>query len=199
MKNSWKKSYISLVGTGVILFLAGCAHYRAKPLPQLVNTVKSKGVYMAYRTLDKTDCCTYFDRDIIKQGYQPLQLTIINNTGATFTVSENSLSLPIAPVDMVAKEVHTSTAGRAAGYGAAALLCCLFVIPAIADGIGSSEANEQLDTDFANKALRFNGTLKPHMTVNGVVFVPKEHFSENFTFTLVNAKNGQELILESVA
>ena len=209
MKNSWnkilnmlvklgKKTCVVLLGTGMLL-LTGCAHYKARPLPRLINTVSDKGVYLAYRALDKADCKTYFDRDIIKKGYRPLQLTIINNTDATYTVSESSLSLPLVPVDVVAKEVHTSTAGRAAGYGTAALFCCLFVIPAIADGIGSAEANEQLDVDFSNKTLRFNGIIRPHMTLNGVVFVPQEQFSEDFILTLFDAKNGTPLILKSIA
>ena len=192
-------TFTTMAITSALLLVTGCAHYKARPLPRLANTVSDKGVYLAYRKFDKADCKTYFDRDVIKRGFQPLQLTIINNTDITYTVSESSFSLPLVPVDAVAQEVHTSTAGRAAGYGAAALFCCLFVIPAIADGIGSAEANEQLDVDFSNKTLRFNGIIRPGMTLNGVVFIPKEQFSEDFTLTLFNAKDGKQLVLESIA
>jgi hypothetical protein len=187
--------------SGALLLIAGCAHYNAIPLKWLEDSTSTKkGVTLSYKVFTKADCKKYLGRDILKRKYQPLQLTIVNNTNDTYTISHNSLSLPTASIEAVAKKVHTSTVGRAVGYGAAAILTCgLFAIPAIVDGIGSAEANEQLDDDFATKAFRLDGALKPHTMVNGIVFVAREAFDENFTLTLYNEKNGQVLVLNSLS
>lgn len=195
--------FATTIAAGLLLFLAGCAKYNAIPLQRIEGkSAKSakKKVSLAYHVFNKADCKKYLDRDVLKKGYQPLQITIVNNTDATYTISSESLSLPTASADVVAQKVHTSTAGRAAGYGAAAVLTFgLFAIPAIVDGIGSAESNKQLDTDFSSKAFRLDGVLKPHSVLNGVVFVARESFSEDFTFTLKNAKTEQPLVLRSLS
>lgn len=183
---------------GSMLFLAGCADYKALPLQRIDYKGKKQGVTMSYRVFNKADCRKYLGRDVLKKGYQPIQITICNNTDESYVISPSSFSLPVAPVELVAQRVHTSTVGRAVGYGAAAWLTCgLLVIPAIVDGIGSAEANEQLDIDFASKTLSLDGVLRPHQVLNGIVFVAKGTFTEDFTFALMNAESKKELTLSS--
>jgi hypothetical protein len=96
----------------------------------------------------------------------------------------------------VATRVHTNTVGRAVGYSVAGLFIWPFIIPAIVDGIGSAEANEQLDADFAQKALR-SQTVKPHATANGVIFVSCDDDCDDFTLTVTDQSN-QRFVLSPI-
>jgi hypothetical protein len=106
-------------------------------------------VKVAAKAFDKMDCKRYLDRDVIKKGYQPVQLFIQNNSDKNYLLSLNRLSLPYVRPEEVARTVHTSTMGRILGYGIPGIVIAWpLIIPAVVDGVKSSEANEALDKDF---------------------------------------------------
>jgi len=193
------KNYLFLVSVIALITLAGCAHYRAHPLKKLVTPpVKTthQAIAFSHHALSKGECMLYLDRDVLAKGYQPVHITFTNNSKNYFTLSKENFSLPYANSDDVAKLVHTNTAGRAAGYGVVGLFIWPFIIPAVVDGIGSSEANHQLDADFAGKALR-NQIVAPYSTVHGLIFVPKNEFDANFTMSVTNQETGTSYTLSS--
>lgn len=200
-----KNSFFSILAAIGLITLAGCARYKAHPLRKLVTKTSSKSteqtVSFASHALSKGECKHYLDRDLIKKGYQPVLMTFNNNSDRYLTLSKENFSLPCASADEVAKTVHTNTTGRAVGYGVAAFVCMPLIIPTIAfgtsaivDGIGSSEANHELDADFAHKALQ-NQIIAPRGTVSGLVFVPTCEFSENFSLTLLDQETGDRFAL----
>lgn len=140
---------------------------------------------MAHKRFNKQDCLTYLDRNVIAQGYQPIHITMANNSEKTFHFDPMNISLPTAPYYQVADLVHTSTKGRVLGYGIASLVFWPFLIPAVVDGLGSAEANKQLDIDFANKSLSC-GILYAWNFLNGLIFVPFEYAAQHFEITLVD-------------
>ena len=172
----------SLVSTTVLLaLLCGCASYNAASLNTLsTDIVKSSdsndNLMVVAKAFDKRDCKTYLDRDVIGKGYQPVQLLIQNDSAKNYSFSLSGISLTCARPEEVARKVHTSTVGRAVGYGAASLIfwplaipavvgitasyvaTSLIIwplaIPAIVDGVKSSNANEALDKDFLAKTAR---------------------------------------------
>lgn len=173
-----------------ILLLPGCAHYRARPIGKLYTGIATKTkqeqyITFAYHIFNHSDCKLYLDRDVISKGYLPVHITLTNHTNRHLYVSLKSFSFPCMPAEVVAQKVHTSTAKRAAGYGIASLFIWPFLIPAIIDGIGSSEANKLLDMDFTNKALN-DQIMTPFSMINGLVFVPYNDFHKNFTFTVID-------------
>lgn len=196
--NRQTKLFTAVLAVGSLLLLAGCAKYKATPLPQLSVYSDKKGVSLAHRAFNVTESKMYLGRDIQKKGFQPVQLTITNNTDRSYQITPSSLSMPIANADYVAHKAHTNTTGRAVGYGTAAVLSCgLFAIPAIVDGIGSSKANKQLDMDYCSKMLRLDTVIRPHSTLSGVVFVARGAYTNDFTFTISDADSGKKLVLRS--
>jgi hypothetical protein len=97
------------------------------------------------------DCDRYLDRNVIVEGYQPVQLYFQNDSDKSYLFSLNRIGLTVARPEEVAQKVHTSTAGRAFGYGVGALILWPLAIPAILDGIGSAKANKSLDSDFLGR------------------------------------------------
>jgi len=177
------------------LTLTSCASYRASalciPSPDLLqNTAQTDKIKIVSKTFSKEDCYQFLDRNVLVKGYQPVQLYIQNNSGESYNFSLERISLPIASPDEVAEKVHTSTVGRAVGYGAGALILWPLAIPAIVDGVGSHNANEALDRDFTSKAAR-NMVLFPYSSLNMIVFVPIQGYQDSFSLTLVNQKTAK--------
>jgi hypothetical protein len=174
----------------VSVSLYGCASYKSKPLPNLqpefaTYSENIENVTLAFKALSKKECKQYFDRDIIGKGYQPVLTTIVNETDRHILFSPDGLSIPVCSPQEVAEKCHTSTAGRAAGYGVGALFIWPLVIPAIVDGAKSSNANTQLDRDFSEKSMG-QMVIGPHATHNGVIFFSNKEYQESFTVKLLD-------------
>ncbi len=172
-----------------LLFLAGCASYKASSLTSLDSEVvltSPQGELVAVaKAFDRIECKRYLDRDVLRAGYQPVQLVIQNNSDKDYVLSLDRISLPVARPEEVAERVHTSTVGRAVGYGVAGLLIWPFFIPAVVDGFKSAEANESLDNDFAAKAAK-DRTIGAYSRMNGLLFVPVRGYKNDFTVTLID-------------
>lgn len=191
---------LSLLAYICILF-SSCAKYNAKPLNKLsteilFNEEQEEAVSFAYKIFNKKDCKKYLDRNVISKGYVPIQITFTNNSKRSLHLSLTNFSLPHAFPEQVSKTVHTSTAKRALGYGIIGLFIWPFLIPAIIDGLGSSEANSELDCDFRRKVLR-DQLINPWDTVNGLIFVPQEDFRRDFIFTLTDSNNSERFVFAS--
>jgi len=187
------------VSCGLLLALTGCAAYKARPLLRLTPsgaTLKKDSITFAHRAFTRKDCKKYLDRDVIKKGYQPIHISIVNNTNRSVYFSRNNISLVSVDADDVAQLVHTNTAGRAAGYGVAALFILPLAIPAIVDGVGSAEANKKLDADFASKVL-CDQTIGPRETLNGLIFVPVETYNPDFEIRLIDTETSDPIVLRA--
>ena len=190
--------FLSIVlGIIGICFLSGCAHYKTQPLNQLTTRSSKKNtqsICFANDILTKNDCKKYLDRNVIRKGYQPVQITVTNNTNRCLKLSKANISLPQTPALEIVKKVHTSTVTRATSYGIASLILWPMVIPAIVDGVGSSQANQKLDQDFAKKELA-DQVISPFNTINGLIFVPVEKFDSKFSITLIDAQTNERFTL----
>lgn len=182
----------------LVSLLASCASYQATPLDPLVvetsrqsRVEKKSNVLIAAKAYSKQECKSYLDRDVIAKGYQPIQLYIQNNSDQSYLFSLNRLDLPCARAEEVASKVHTSTVGRVLGYGVpGVILLWPLIIPAVVDGIKSSEANEALDNDFSSKIAK-DQTLFPYSRLNKIIFVPVHAMQSSFNMTLIDQESGQ--------
>jgi hypothetical protein len=177
------------------MVLGSCASYEAialgNPSKELLQFLDGKeGVGVVAKELSRDDCNKYFDRDVIAEGYQPVQLYIHNNSKKNYAFSLNRIELPLAKAEEVAQKVHTSTVGRAVGYSVGALLLWPLAIPAIVDGIGSARANDELDRDFTVKAAK-DQTVFAYSNVNTVIFVPIEEYRSDFTISLLDQDSNE--------
>lgn len=183
----------------VALLLPGCAKYRASSLRNLSSFPSSTSqgqeeISFKYRIFDVKDCIKYLGRNVIKKGYQPVQLTIYNNTPIAWSLL--SCSIECIPGEEVAESVHLSSINRAVGYGLAGFFISWpFGIAAAVDSTKAKKANRKLDRDFARKALRCQH-IAPHSSTNGLIFInPDECFEHNFSFTMTDTKTDQRVTL----
>ncbi len=185
---------------GALILLTGCASYNASTLSTLpaegaIQSAENSQVLVSWKTYDETDCKRYLGRNVISEGYMPIQLTIRNNTNDSMYFNPQNFNVPLASVNEVAGKAHTSTAGRVVGWGVGALFIPPLLIPAVYDGLKSSEANDLLDADYEAKALR-EQVIQPKSLFNGVVFVPQQYANQGIEMFLVNQKNHEKLIFK---
>lgn len=186
---------IYLLIAATLVGLSGCARYKAQPLKTLMRRPKAdQSLSFEYKAFTTRECVRYLGRNVLAQGYQPIQITFTNNTDRYIRISPKNFSFASITPQEVAQRVHTNTAGRAIGYGVAGLFIWPFLIPAVVDSIGSAEANEQLDADFSYKALR-SQTIKPYSSANGIIFAASDDFDESFTFTVIDQESNQRFML----
>ena len=190
-----KKTCLSL-GVAASILLTGCASYQSNTLsaldPECVREYPEiEGVSIGCKAYSKEDCFTFLDRDVIAKGYQPIQLTFQNNTDNRYVFSIGGVSLPCTNPETVASTVHTNTAGRVIGYSVGGLLFWPLFIPAVVDGIGSSNANKELDKDFYDKAKE-RLVIHPKGFSKTLLFVPRAQFAPVFDVTLIEEESGKE-------
>ena len=152
-----------------------------------------KDVVATAKAFNKSDCKRYLDRDVIAEGYQPIQLYIENKSDKPYSFALSRVSLPVAQPEEVAQTVHTSTVGRAVGYGVGAIFLWPLAIPAIVDGVKSAEANDHLDVDYSSKAAR-DQVIQPHSHFNKLLFVPVNGYQSSFTVTLMDQNSNTKAI-----
>lgn len=185
------------------LALTSCASYSASPLcnpsPDLIQVAsRNEGISVASKAFNRADCNRFLDRDVLAEGYQPVQIYIQNDSDKNYIFSLNRITLPVARPEEVAEKVHTSTVGRAAGYGVGALILWPLAIPAIVDGIKSSDANDALDNDFVAKAAR-DQVIFPHSRINAIIFVPVHAYQNSYTLTLIDQESRQPQVFNVIS
>ena len=108
-------------------------------------------------------------------------------------MSPSNCNIVLPSPHEVARKVHTSTTLRVLGWGIPGIAVWPLLIPAVYDGIQSKDANKALDQEYLAKAVK-EGTIQPHSSANGVVFVPKEQASKPLEMILVNQKTNEKLV-----
>ncbi len=191
-----KRSMLGLVALLLTSGLTSCASYRASSLDSLSqalvfqqnNQPKKMDINGSAKAFNQDDCEKYLDRDLISAGYQPVQLYIENNSSKPYVFSTDWISLECASLEEVTEQVHTSTLGRVTGYAVASLFLSPFIIPAVVDGIKSSNANKSLDKDFSSKIAK-DTTIFPYSKMNKIIFVPIDKYESNFYINFVDAES----------
>lgn len=190
-----KKIALPAAIAAMLVFLASCASYTASPLNSLASEMvlihsSENDVVIGAKAFNRADCKRYLDRDVIAKGFQPVQLCIQNNSNKEYLFAIDRVGLSTARAEEVAERVHTSTVGRATGYGIGALFLWPLAIPAIVDGIKSANANDALDMDFSAKVAR-DQVIHRHSNFNKLIFIPVSEYQPTFTVTLIEQDSNQ--------
>lgn len=197
------KTTVSAIATLLapcLLFIGGCAKYnsqRLRPLqPAMIAQNAQEQVTFNYKALSKRECRKFLGKNVIKSGYQPVQITIENDSNRTLLFSPSDISIKTVPAEIVARKVYDRTTTRIVGWGISGLFIWPFLIPAIVDPIWSCEANQKLLLDYEDKAVA-ETSIRPGATLNGIVFVPVEEYRNYFTITLRDNRTNDLVVCKS--
>ncbi|MFA6527358.1 MAG: hypothetical protein WCT20_02960 [Candidatus Babeliales bacterium] len=184
----------------VVMAFSSCAKY--KPTPLGMGNVQGQtvdSITVGARALSETDCYAAFSRRILKKGYQPIQLLIVNDSDQSYILHAHNIGLELESTKVIASKLHLNTTGRVISWGAPAFFGLpIFLLPAIVEGVWSNEANKKLDLDFMQRTISHDTTLyiAPHSWVNRVLFVATEKMPSHFETTLINKQNNKALTFE---
>lgn len=191
---------LSLLTIAILSSSTGYARYKSMPLikdSRLGNVAQEESISLESKAFTAKDCKTFFNsKSILKKGYQPVQITVKNNSQSTVSISPSDLSFSCVAPQEVADTLHRSSKARGLGLGIPGMLGggLVFIIPAFVQGLGAHDYNDDMDADFANKALQPQ-VIAPGKTVSGVVFTTRESFSHDFTLTVKNESSKESLVL----
>lgn len=176
--------------------LSSCAKYTPKPLHQAAGsrTVKND-IAVSANMLSDDECFYYFSRHAGNKGYQPLLLTINNDTNDVLVLKGSDINLNMEKTEIVAKQLHLNTTKRVLTWGIFALFIWPFIIPAACDGLNSSSANKKLDKDFSDRVIDQSSQLviKPYSSVNKVIFLTPSNYRSIFELCLENQTNDESI------
>lgn len=176
--------------------LIGCAKYTPHSLQGTVGKAQEQDdVKVSAMLLTEQDCRYYFSRRVLEKGYQPIQLCIQNNSASSYIFDAARLNIQIKDRDVVVKALQLNTAKRVAQYAIPGIFMGIFLIPAIVEGVKSSQANKQLDRDFAHRVISSDSriVITPYSTFNKVMFVRADDMNHELMVELVCRKTKEKL------
>jgi hypothetical protein len=187
--------------------------------------LSKNGVTFQYKFFSKSDCKKYLGRkQVWDRGFRPIQIQIFNNTDKCLNLCTKNFSFPCIPFNQVADKVYFDTPRRILGWSAfgyfsggftygwlcpllffwhfTPITCTAFLAastiavftPLALDCFKSPKANKLLSDDYASKAI-IDQIIHPRSTVNGIVFVPKNHFNSNFSLILNDVASNEQFKL----
>ena len=179
----------------ITIVLSGCASYNATRMPSadvmsFSNHQEEDNLYVAVKFFNSNESKNVFGVSDVYNKYQPVYIAIDNKTKNTYEFYKSMLNVTSTPAEEVANKCGFNTAGRAVAYGIPGLLIWPFLIPAVVDGIGSSNANEKMNQDYSDKEIT-DGRIPPSGLLNGVMFLKKMKPCEDLTIKLKNVENGE--------
>lgn len=175
--------------------VSGCATYQAGRLPSsdvsaLSNSQDQDGLKVAVKFFDARESKQIFGVGKVAEKYQPVYIAIDNRTKSVYEFKKQDLNKPSVPSEEVAKTCGFNTAGRATAYGVAGLFIWPLLIPAVVDGVGSSNANQKMQSDFMYKEIH-DDRIQVNGLLNGVVFLDKMKDGEEIVVRLHNTENNE--------
>lgn len=171
----------------IVILTTSCLRYNALPLSDLSyvvsDSVHSDEVVLAAKAFTPIDCKSYLDRNVLRKGYQPVQLYIENNSEDDYRFSPNRVNLVCAKPKEVAKKMLARTSLDQSAYLHVNRSDLGMAVGLIFDHL-TIEANRKLYNDFLSKSV-VDRTILPHTNVNMLLFVPIKEYRSDFTVTLL--------------
>ncbi len=95
----------------LIISFSGCAKYKPHALLEPTgNYIEKDNVKASTALLTDKDCKYYFSKEIIKAGFQPVQIYIENNSNERLVLDALNINLPIEQRNYVARFLHYNEA-----------------------------------------------------------------------------------------
>ncbi|MBI2743245.1 MAG: hypothetical protein HYX48_04935 [Chlamydiales bacterium] len=157
--------------------------------------VESKGLTVTAKRYTSSESSDYLDQNLLKLGYQPIQITIQNNTSTTYELSRDGISLPTASPNRVALSISAKSLPRSIGLRVASMFFWPFMIPSTLDSIATMKTHYRIHKDYTAKSVKEKDeAIAPYSVFHRVIFVPKKGLKETLTVTLLPKEDREKAI-----
>lgn len=195
LKNILKLSFFIIFIFSSILFISSCETYRPEPLAykgSIVEPFRERGVHISAKLYDAEESKAYLDRDLLRVGFRPIQITIQNNTPHVYALSTKSTPEGFTEGRQIAKYVTLSAVPRAIALKVASIFFWPFMIPSAFDTILTFKAHQKMKKDYHAKSVKETEEwILPYSTVHRVLFLASKEPIENFPLLLKEQQTKQ--------
>jgi len=162
---------------------------REEAFTQNVVSVKAK-------VLSQKETQFYLKKDLHSHGYQPIWITIQNDTEKSYLLSEDGVDLPNSSSSQVAMRVSASSIPRSIALKVAGFFFWPFMIPSAIDGILTFHSHLNMRSSFYAKSIKeIDEEVLPHSIVHRVLFVGHDQKIDSFTVYLKESSGKKYLPL----
>jgi len=190
--NKKRPVLIAVLGLCAIIGFSGCSKrwltsHKRDYAPQYQET--KEGVSLRVRMVSPKESRERFGANLIYRGYQPLTLTIYNNTDDALLLRASSIDLPLERAKNVARSAHLNTfAITVAPACFSAIFYWPALIPVIGSGLWVASRNRTIMRKTKFSSLEGDAAIEilPHERVCRDIFVKVDAFSHFFSLHLFN-------------
>ncbi len=193
-KNLFKAVFFSTAIFSAFFFITEFEAYRPKIMPfvgSMAEPFREKGVHIQAKAYNSHDSQAYLSRDLLEQGFQPVQVTVQNNTAQGYFLSKKGVEAPHATTGEVTSHVIRSAIPRSIAFKVAGFFFWPLIIPGTIDSIMTFKNHSSLKKDYSAKSIKEEGEyIAPYSTMHRVLFIPQKDYSDTFTLHLQEQKTG---------
>jgi|GEM_PF-545152 len=188
---NYKKTIIILASLIAVFGLfTPWSNYKSSQWPTIptlnaeLTFLRSDTLHIVAKAYTPEESKKYLRKDLVSKGYQPVQITIQNNSANEFSLSSGSVDLPTAEPSKIASKMMHSAIPRSLALRAASLVFWPFIFPSTIDSIVTLKNYKLLKHDLQSKLVK-KEVVAPYSIYNRVVFVPVSEFKGSFDVTLI--------------
>lgn len=158
----------------------------------VLEPYKSYGVFTSAKSYNSVESLKYLDRNLLKKGIFPIQITIHNNSAQNFYLSDKSIDLDNLSASSVANRVHQSYIPRSIALKIASAFFWPFIIPSTIDSFVSFSSYSKMKREYSAKSLKKNGeTLIAYSSTHRIIFVEDRNIQNDLTLFLKDTDTGK--------
>lgn len=155
-------------------------------------TNEERGLWVTSKAVSKEESNLLLQRDLISKGYQPVQISIQNNTPKTYLIKTDNLSDVKVSSQTLANEVLINSTPRSIALKIASFFFWPLAIPSAIDSIHSMHTYNSIKRDYQAKELR-NEQVPPYATLNRILFVKSDNYKPPFHIKLIDHHSGEQI------
>lgn len=154
---------------------------------------KEQGIVVFYKAYDKQECKAVLGKDFLRKGYQPIQISVENNSVHPYFLSKAGVSYETATSNEVALSSAADSIPRSIFYKIMGFLYFPLMIPSMIESFITFKNNLDMKKELYAKSVKEEEeTIPPFSVVSRVIFVSKEEYGAPLSLTLINADSGRE-------
>lgn len=155
--------------------------------PSVVTPFHHEGVYIQAKAYTVQESQKYLHRDLPSRGYQPIQISIQNNTPQVFALCNQSIDMPLVTGKQIAGRVLAESIPRAIGFKIASLFFWPLMIPGTIDSMITLKSHHKIKKELTSKSVKdYQEIILAYSTINRVIFVKRGDYEPHFHLSLVD-------------
>jgi hypothetical protein len=174
---------------------------RSAPLAPLRLEVASfdkgdEGIFVKVLPYNANESKRYLNHDLIDHGFQPVEISIQNNTDRTYFVHPDEMGMPVASEGQVSNKYLINSIPRSIAFKVLGFLFWPLMIPGTADTIRTYVKSREIQRDLFAKTIK-EEYVPPYSTLLRVAYVPRGNYNPDFTISLIDVATSQRVDFHS--